>query len=85
MGKKKIKVFTLKFFEFASLDLSACILTLCVLGNFHDFCVVFDCSQNQLEKFFQEYHQGVKQFRFRSGSKLIAKVISRQQKLPLAE
>ena len=48
---------------------------------------------NFFEKFFQEYHQSVKQFRTwsgptlyraRSGSKLFAKVISRGQKLPLA-
>ena len=48
---------------------------------------------NFFEKFFQEYHQGVKQFVFRSGptfcrawsgSKGFAKVISRRQKSPLA-
>ena len=41
------------------------------------FCMLFCClliyiKMNFVEKFFQEYHQSVKQFRFRSGSKLFA-------------
>ena len=35
---------------------------------------------NFVKKFFQENYQNVKQFGSRSGSKLFAKVISRQQK-----
>ena len=50
-------------------------------------------KKKKKKKTFQEYHQGVKQFGFRSGptfcrswswSKLFAKVISRRQKSPLA-
>ena len=37
-----------------------------------------------LDAGFFQYHQGVKQFAVRSGYKLFEKVISRQQKSPLA-
>ena len=36
------------------------------------------------KNFFQDYHQYVKRFGSRSGSKLFEKVINRRQKLPLA-
>ena len=46
-----------------------CALTLCLLGNFVCFFLSSaDFFQNQLlEKFFQEYHQSIKEFGPRSG------------------
>ena len=71
-------------------------LTLCMLCNFACFflffCRLWTCLF-LLKKLFQEYHQSVKQFGSRlgptfcwasSGPKLVAKVISRRQKLPAA-
>ena len=66
-------------------------LTLCLLVNFASFFVVCWLFFNFYEKFFQEYHQSVKQFKHThllfwiqimfcrawSGSKLFAKIISR--------
>ena len=69
--------------------------TLGMLGNFSGFWwrLLTFFKINLFKKIFQEHHQRVKQFWFRSGatfcrswseSKLLAKVISRRQKLPLA-
>ena len=71
-------------------------LTLCMLGKFACFFVICGLFLKLTfsKKIFQEYHQCVQQFGSRSGptfsraysgSKLLSKVISRQQQLPQAE
>ena len=51
------------------------ILPLLFLHTILQYCAIF----YSLDAGFFQYHQGVKQFRSRSGSKLFAKVISRQK------
>ena len=69
-------------------------LTLGIMGNFSCFCyrLLTLFKVNFIKKFLQEYYQSAEWFgsesgpsfcRSRSGSKLFAKVISRQQKPPL--
>ena len=60
-----VKVILNKFFEKVFLNSVALKFALCHLGNFACFLVVcrFFFEINFLEKFFQEYHQNVKQFR----------------------
>ena len=73
----------------SSFDANVTSVTLCMVGNISFFC----CRLLTLKKIFQEHYQSVKQFRSRcrptfcrswNGSKLFAKFISSQQKLPLA-
>ena len=46
------------------------IFTLCLLGNLYAFyCLLIFFMINSFKKFFQKYHQSVKQVEFRSGKK----------------
>ena len=62
------------------------LLTLSMLGNFSSFCcrLLTFFKINSFKEFVQEHYHRDKQFGSRSGSKLFAIVISRQQNLLLA-